>query len=161
VLFYFRFRQPFYSVSHNARLVLDLVALIWTAIDQSHYRWLTKSAAIVQLNDAALLVMKVLEQAFVPGGKPAAHEAVDRAKVKEAWDRHFFASLNRLRAAGIEVTSDAERGAARYFEVRAQWETYVHKLGRAGEFETYETDPSTAPRSKQDEITGQAAQAGL
>jgi hypothetical protein len=114
VLFYFRFRQPFYSVSHNARLVLDLVALIWTAIDQSHYRWLTKSAAIVQLNDAALLVMKVLEQAFVPGGKPAAHEAVDRAKVKEAWDRHFFASLNRLRAAGIEVTSDAERGAARY-----------------------------------------------
>jgi hypothetical protein len=63
VLFYFRFRQPFYSVSHNARLVLDLVTLIWTAIEQSRYRWLSKSAAVVQLNDAALLVMKILEKA--------------------------------------------------------------------------------------------------
>jgi hypothetical protein len=81
--------------------------------------------------------------------------------VKEAWNGHFFASLQRLRAAGIETTSDAEKGAARYYEIRAQWEPYVHNLGRSGAFEAYEIDPSTGPRSKQDEMAEQAAQAGL
>src|SRR5437764_2524697 len=86
VLFYFRFRQPFYSVSHSARLVLDAVTLIWTAIDQERYRWLSKSAAVSQLHDAALLTMKTLEEAFVPGGKPSPDQGVDRGQVKRARD---------------------------------------------------------------------------
>lgn len=151
VLFYFRFRQPFYSVSHSARLVLDAVTLIWTAIDQERYRWLAKSAAVSQLHDAALLTMKILEEAFVPGGKPSPAEGVARAQVKEAWDAHYLASLRRLRAARIETVSDFEAGAERYFEVRRAWEPYVHKLGRSGAFDAHETDPSTTPPSEEQE----------
>jgi hypothetical protein len=145
VLCYFRFRQPFYSVSHNTRLVLDLVTLIWTAIDQQRYRWLSKSAAVAQLNDAAMLLMKILEEAFVPGGKPAPHEGVDPAVVKDPWTKHYLASQKRLHAAGITIASDPEAGSERYFEIRRQWEPFVHKLGRSGAFDAHETDPSTMP----------------
>jgi hypothetical protein len=161
VLFYFRFRQPFYSVSHIARLVLDLVTLSWTAIDQQEYRWLAKSAAVSQLNDSALLIMKILEEAFVTGGPPAPHEGVEQARAKPAWDAHFHASLRRLRAAGIETVEDAKKGAQRYFEIRSQWEPFVHKLGSSGAFDPYETDPSTALPSRDDIRAKQETHSGF
>ena len=161
VLFYFRFRQPFYSVSHNARLVLDLVTLIWTAIDQPRYRWLTKSAAVWQLYDSAMLIMQILEEAFVPGGKPDPQDQFDYAKLKPAWDEHFHASLHRLRGAGIETVGDATAGAQRYFEIRSKWQPYVDKLSDSGSFDSYETDPSTAPPSVQDRLAEQNAHLGL
>lgn len=161
VLFYFRFRQPFYSVSHNARLVLDLVTLIWTAIDQPRYRWLTKSAAVSQLYDAAMLIMQILEEAFVPGGKPSPEAKFDCAELKPAWDEHFLASLQRLRSAGIETVKDTDAGAERYFQIRSRWQPYVEKLGDSGAFEAYETDPSTAPPSMRDRLAERNAHLGL
>ncbi len=161
VLFYFRFRQPFYSVSHNARLVLDLVTLIWTAIDQPRYRWLTKSAAVWQLYDAAMLIMQILEEAFVPGGKPGPLEEMNCAHLKPAWDEHFMASRQRLRGAGIEPVTDASAGAERYFTIRSKWQPYVDKLSDSGSFDSYETDPSTAPSSVQDRVAEQNAHLGL
>lgn len=162
VLFYFRFRQPFYSVSHNARLVLDLVTLIWTAIDQQQYRWLSKSAAVSQLHDAAMLIMQILEETFVPGGKPTPQdEDVDRARLKPQWDAHFAASLRRLDAAGIQTISNAEAAAERYFEIRRKWEPYVEKLGRSGAFDAYETDPSTTPPTAADREAKLTMHSGL
>jgi hypothetical protein len=145
VLFYFRFRQPFYSVSHNARVVLDLVTLIWTAIDQKRYRWLAKSAAVSQLHDSAVLIMQILEEAFVPGGKPAPDEGVEGSEVKDAWEAHYLTSLKRLHAAGIAIATDPDVGAQRYYDIRRRWEPYVTKLGRSGAFVAHETDPSTTP----------------
>lgn len=161
VLFYFRFRQPFYSVSHNARLVLDLVTLIWTAIDQPRYRWMTKSAAVWQLYDSAMLIMQILEEAFVPGGEPDPLDQSHFAKLKPAWNEHFLASRQRLRGAGIETVTDADMGAERYFEIRSKWQPYVDKLSDSDAFDSYETDPSTAPPSAQDRLAEQNAHLGL
>jgi hypothetical protein len=143
VLFYFRFREPYYSVAYNTRLVLDSVTLIWTAIDQQTYRWLAKSAAVVQVYDSAMLIMKILEKTFVPGGEPHAAEGIDEKKTRPNWDNHFLAVVGRLGAAGIETTGDLIAGTQRYFEIRSLWEPYVRKLSDSGAFDPSETDPST------------------
>src|SRR3954452_2030043 len=46
LLFYFRFRQPFYSVSRSAFLALDAVTLIRSALDDQRHGWLKESAAV-------------------------------------------------------------------------------------------------------------------
>jgi hypothetical protein len=144
VLFYFRFTHAYYSVSRTTHLALDTVALIRSALDPDRFHWLQESAAVCQLGDSSLLLVKILENAFLPGGAP--DDADDpTAEAVEHWREHFFRSLECIRSAGIPVVNDRDTGAQRYVELRRGWEPYVQKLGRAGGFKIGEVDPSTAP----------------
>src|SRR6185312_12772714 len=49
VLFFFRFREPYYSVSRFTLVTLDLGSLIKSALDDEEYAWLKESAAVHQL----------------------------------------------------------------------------------------------------------------
>jgi len=49
ILFYFRFREPYYSISRTALISLDTVTLIKSALDDDEYGWLKESAAVEQL----------------------------------------------------------------------------------------------------------------
>src|SRR5215208_853313 len=65
ILFYFRFREPFYSISRTALTSLDTVTLIKTALDDKEYGWLKESAAVDDLWRGALLELKILAQNFI------------------------------------------------------------------------------------------------
>ena len=68
MLFYFRFRQPFYSVSRSALVALDAVTLIRSALDDQRHGWLKESAAVEQLWRASLVLVTTLEETFPLGG---------------------------------------------------------------------------------------------
>ncbi|HEY0369027.1 MAG TPA: hypothetical protein VGC85_05480, partial [Chthoniobacterales bacterium] len=143
VLFYFRFTHPYYSVSRTTHLALDAVTLIRSALDEERFRWLQNSAAVCQLGDSSLLLVKILENAFLPGGAP--DDADDpEPHAMQHWREHFLRALDCIRSAGIPVVSDRDAGAQRYVELRRDWEPYVQKLGRAGGYQIGEVDPSTA-----------------
>jgi hypothetical protein len=44
VLFYFRFGEPYYSVSRSTLVTLDTVTLIKSALDDGRTAWLKESA---------------------------------------------------------------------------------------------------------------------
>lgn len=99
------------------------------------------TAAVSQLGDVSLLLVKILEDAFLPGGvreKPGAPVAEIRLK----WRQHYFASVQRLRDAGIETIEDSNAGAEMYVSLRSEWEPYIGKLTRAGAYRPDEIDPT-------------------
>src|SRR5581483_5629859 len=48
LLFYFRFPEPYYSVSRFSLVSLDAATLIQTALDDGEYSWLQRSDAVTQ-----------------------------------------------------------------------------------------------------------------
>jgi len=66
ILFFFRFKQSYYSVSRTVLVSLDTVALIKSALDDEEYRWLKDSAAIEQLGRAALVEIRTLVTNLIP-----------------------------------------------------------------------------------------------
>lgn len=46
ILFYFRFREPYYSVSRSAQLVLGTSTLIKTGLSEERYGWVKHGAAV-------------------------------------------------------------------------------------------------------------------
>src|SRR3954447_4287912 len=70
VLFYFRFSDPYHSVSRSTLVALDTVSLIKSALDDRTYRWLKEAGAIGQLWDASMLLVTTLENTYLPQGAP-------------------------------------------------------------------------------------------
>src|SRR3954466_804139 len=98
VLFYFRFPEPFYSVSRSWLVVLDAASLIQSALPKEA-DWLKQSGAVTQLWTAALLLLSTLNNVFL-------HEkASDEADYgdRQVWRVRFDNARRRLRQAGISV----------------------------------------------------------
>ena len=68
LLFYFRFEDPLYSVSRFSFVVLDLVTLIGTALDQRRFGSLARSAPVTSLQQCALLLLATLDRNFPTRG---------------------------------------------------------------------------------------------
>jgi hypothetical protein len=141
VLFYFRFRQPFYSVSRSALVALDAVTLIRSALDDQRHGWLKESAAVEQLWRASLVLVTTLEETFPLGGareqpRLSGEEAPDR------WRRRYRSGVQRLRRAGIEVTADEQAGADAYVSLRSHWDPLIARLAPAMAYHMDEIDPA-------------------
>jgi hypothetical protein len=65
VLFYFRFREPYYSVSRTTLLALDTVSLIKNALADDRAGWVKKSAAVQQLWSVSLMLVSTLNETFL------------------------------------------------------------------------------------------------
>jgi Ion channel len=139
VLFYFRFRDAFYSVSMASLLALDTATLLSTALNQKRYGWLKNAAAVITLREAAALLINTLEQTFLP--KRAAEQAPD-AEEMVRWRLRYFAALRRLQDAGIETRTDENAGALEYAEIRRRWNPYIRTLAPAMGFAIDEVDPA-------------------
>jgi hypothetical protein len=72
VLFYFRFKDPYYSVSRLTNVALDSVSIIRTALNKDEYGWLIESGAVAEIWEASLLILVTLENHFISGGAPKA-----------------------------------------------------------------------------------------
>ncbi len=149
VLFYFRFRQPHYSVSRFTLVALDAVTLIKAGLDDRKYEWLKESTAATQLWRACMLLLTTLAENFLPGG--AAGEKQPDEQTRERWHRRYQASLQRFKQAGIETVADEKAGFEIYVSLRSQWDDYISSLAPLLAYEMEEIDPAGSRPESADE----------
>ncbi|GBD50162.1 two pore domain potassium channel family protein [Methylopila sp. Yamaguchi] len=121
LLFYFRFEQPFYSVSRMSFVILDLTTLIDTALDRERYGSLINSAPVTSLRRAALQLLHTLHESF-PTTEPRAEElAAGTRRSTES----YLTAVDTLRRSGVASQLD---GREFYVAARRDWEPLAGRL---------------------------------
>ena len=128
VLFYFRFEQPYYSVSAQAHLILDTVSLIRSTLAGEETAWLKEAAAVEALWRVAQKLVVTLEAAFLPGD-PRVTKAINPDE-RQRWCAHWRRAASRLAAEGILLAQE-ETAAQAYLDQRAQWSPHIARLAPA------------------------------
>jgi hypothetical protein len=142
LLFYFRFVEPFYSVSRTATVLLDTVSLLKSGLSDEDYRWLKQSATVSQCWRAAMLLVAMLDEVFV-SGQPAPPRSTADAVARERWRTRYTAALERLRQAGIKTIADPASGFETYVSLRERWDEQIVRLRTAMMYEADEIDEPT------------------
>jgi hypothetical protein len=145
VLFYFRFRDAFYSMPRITFLLLDAVSLIRSSLADDRAAWLKESATVQQLWCASLMLVSTLDRCFL-------HANPERARATaepdyDLWRARYALARKRLIGAGISVLADEETGAALYVELRSKWDPLLSALAPTLA-NTSEADPVTFQLSK-------------
>ncbi len=138
MLFYFRFRQPYYSVSRTALTALDTITLIRSALDDEEYGWFKQSAPVDHLWRGTLMEMKTLAQTFLP---KVVIDVPPDEQTRRRWQRRYEAGVERLRRAGIKTTTS---GLEKYVSLRRQWDRYITLLAPQFAYDMDEIDPALA-----------------
>ncbi|MBP2305216.1 two pore domain potassium channel family protein [Azospirillum melinis] len=139
VLFYFRFSDPYHSVSRSTLVALDTVSLIESALDDQKYRWLKQAGAVVQLREVSMMLVTSLENSFLPHGAPD-REAQPDQRTRDLWRARYHAALQRLRQAGIQVAADGQAGAEAYISCRMKWDHHITNLAPSMAYSIEEID---------------------
>ena len=138
MLFYFRFREPYYSVSRTSLTALDTVSLIKSALDNEEYGWLKESAAVDDLWRGTMKELQTLAKSFLPD------EDIDvppDSQTRERWRRRYEVGVERIKAAGIKTT---EGGVEDYISLRSQWDRHITLLAPKFAYEMNEIDTALA-----------------
>ncbi|GEP12563.1 two pore domain potassium channel family protein [Methylobacterium gnaphalii] len=143
VLFYFRFRQPFYSVSAQAFIALDTVSLIRSGIVDHQAAWLKESAAVDAIWRVAMLLVVTLETTFLPGDLPAPAGA--NHTEREAWRARYAAAIERLSESDVEPTPGGP-GPETYLTLRARWQPHIARLAPAMAYHIEDFTPGKEQR---------------
>lgn len=149
VLLYFRFREPHYALSRLALVVLDLVTLIKTALDDEEFGWLKQSAGVTQLWRAAMQMLTQLALSFLPNGLPMSKDDPIDEATKDRWRQRYTIACKRLREANIKTLADETLGAEAYIALRARWQRYIsafasHMAHPMEVIDPVGTDPKTS-----------------
>jgi hypothetical protein len=142
LLFYFRFSEPYYSVSKTVMVLLDTVSLIKSGISDDEYRWLKESAAVAQSWRVTMLLVGTLEEVFLRGEPGQGQEAPD-AGARERWRTRYTAALERFQQAGIKPIADPVGGFETYASLRARWDRHITRLRASMLYEAGEIDAPT------------------
>jgi Ion channel len=138
ILFYFRFPEPFYSVSRSWLVALDAVSLIRSTLPDDA-DWLKQSGAVVQMWSSALLLLATLNDVFLSEEVTAeAHEGE-----RQLWRVRFDHARQRLQDADIAVSDDPAHSREVYIECRRRWDGLVHLVGNAMAYDPGEIDTAT------------------
>src|SRR5207249_11113444 len=78
ILFYFRFPEPYYSVSRAWLVALDAVSLIRSALPKQA-DWLKQSGAVTQLSAATLLLLSTLSNRSEEHTSESSHVSISYA----------------------------------------------------------------------------------
>lgn len=140
-LFYFRFRNPAYAVSHFTLVALDTVLLIESALDEECYGWLPKSAAVTQLQRSSLTLVTILTETFLPAITPKGSSASD-SQTLDRWRGRYHRGISRLQQAGIRTALDTRLGAERYVTLRSEWDPLMRWLAPSMAYSMEEIDPA-------------------
>jgi hypothetical protein len=122
LLFYFRFKEPFYSVSRFSFVLLDLTTLIETGLDRQRYGTLIKSAPVAALRRGAMLLLETLDRNF-PTADGAAESAEDSRERQS-----YVEAVRTLNRAGIDTNPE---GIDRYVALRSEWQPTVSRVASA------------------------------
>ncbi|WP_370539065.1 two pore domain potassium channel family protein [Aureimonas sp. AU22] len=140
ILFYFRFREPCYSVSRTAFLTLDTLSLIKSALADDTAGWVKRSATIQQLWSVSLMLVSTLDRTFLDQVSRQAGEPTD--DMRELWWARYLGALPRLRQACVPLTANEKKGAEFYVELRCQWDPLIAILAPAMAYSMHEIDPA-------------------
>jgi hypothetical protein len=146
VLFYFRFREPYYSISRTTLLALDASSLLVSCLEDGRYRWIKESAGLDQLGRGCTALLRTLEGTFVPEEASAERAAPDSDLVEE-WRRRYRRARQRLSAAGIALRPDEHAGEEQYLALRSEWDHDVRTLAPWMAYEMSEVDVATVQAS--------------
>jgi hypothetical protein len=138
MLFFFRFREPYYAVSRTALVSLDTVSLIKSALDDKEYGWLKESAAVMDLWRATMQELQIIAKDLIPD------EDVNiqpEQRTMERWRRRYEQAVERLNASQIKTSRD---GVEEYISLRKQWDRYITSLSPKFAYEMEEIDPALA-----------------
>jgi hypothetical protein len=138
MLFFFRFTEPFYSVSRTTLTSLDTVSLIKSALDNEEYGWLKESAAINDLWIASMKELQTLAQDFLPNEDM---NVPPDKKTQERWRKRYEEGVKRIKAAGIKTMDD---GVEDYISLRKQWDRHITLLAPKFAYEMDEIDTALA-----------------
>jgi hypothetical protein len=138
VLFFFRFREPFYSVSRTSLTSLDTVSLIKSALDNEEYGWLKESAAVDELWRGTMKELQTLATDFLPNEDL---DAPPDQQTRERWRGRYEQGLERIKAAGIKTIND---GVEDYISLRTQWDRYITLLAPKFAYDMKEIDTALA-----------------
>jgi hypothetical protein len=141
LLFYFRFSEPYYSVSQTTTVLFDSVSLIKSALSDDDYRWLKESATVAQCWRSAMLLVGMLEDVFLPG-RPAQLSPAD-ADARERWRTRYIAAVERLQQAGIKTIADPAAGFETYVSLRERWDGHIVRLRASMMYAAAEIDAPT------------------
>jgi hypothetical protein len=141
ILFFFRFRESYYSVSRFTLVALDTVTLVKSALEDKKYAWLKESAFLLQLWRASTLLVTSVEETYLPGGIPDRNQPPDEP-TRACWRRRYQAALSRLRQAGIPTIADEQAGLETYIRLRCRWDAYITQLAPAMVHPLAEIDPA-------------------
>lgn len=136
LLFYFRFEEPHYAVPRFCLVLLDLTALIGTALDQHRYAPVIRSASTTALRQCARLLLETLNRNF----------SADRTQEADSGDRwrhrqRYVAATDTLSRCGLLLNLD---GVEAYVAERQQWAPMVDRAARALGNNIDEIDQETA-----------------
>jgi hypothetical protein len=134
ILFYFRFPEPYYSISRSCLVLLDAVALIRSALP-TEADWLKQSGAVTQLSSTTRLLLHTLDSLL----KRAATDS-DGSDLPLA--TRFENALQRLRDAGVSVASDSHKALDLYGQHRVEWDRVIHRIGCSMAYQLSELDPA-------------------
>jgi hypothetical protein len=142
LLFYFRFPEPYYSVSQTSTVLFDTVSLLKSALRDEDYSWLKESATVAQCWRAAMLLVRMLEEIFLPG-EPAPLQSRADAGTRERWRTRYLAAVDRMQQAGIKTITDPAAGFETYLSLRERWDGHIVRLRAAMMYEPDEIDAAT------------------
>jgi hypothetical protein len=135
ILFYFRFPEPYYSVSRSLLVALDACCLIQSALPKEA-DWLKQSGAVTQISAAAMLLLSTLSQVFLEEKASAEPDDVDN----RFWHNRVENARRRLLEAKIGVTDDLRRSSEIYTKERRRWDHLIRLLGGSMGYLPSETD---------------------
>lgn len=138
MLFFFRFREPYYSVSRTSLTSLDTVSLIKSALDNKEFGWLKESAAVEDLWRGTMKELRTLTKEFLPDEDP---DAPPDQHTRELWRRRYEQAVKRINAAGIKTTKD---GVEDYISLRKQWDRHIYMLAPKFAYDLDEVDTAMA-----------------
>ena len=127
LLFYFRFAEPYYSVSQTATVLFDSVSLLKSGLSDEDYNWIKESATVAQCWRAAMLLVRMLEDVFLHGQASQPQSPAD-AGARELWRRRYEAALERMQQAGIKTIADPATGFRTYVSLRERWDGHIARL---------------------------------
>lgn len=140
VLFYFRFSEPFYSVSLITLTALDTVALLRSALDANRFGNLQRSAALTQIDHASRLLLTTLEEEFL--GEDTPKPAPPSADEDAHWRSRYLSAEHLLLSAGVQTCQPTHNGLEHYIRLRSQWNAYIEALAPAMLYDLSEIDPA-------------------
>jgi hypothetical protein len=141
VLFYFRFKEPYYAVSRMTLIVLDSVSLIKSGLDDQQFAWLKESSAVAQLWRGSMHTLTLLAMSFLPDGMPE-NAPPPEPQTIELWRRRYLAALDRFRQAGIQTIADESLGFENYLALRTRWDRFITTFAQHMAHDIRNIDPA-------------------
>lgn len=146
ILFYFRFKEPYYSVSRITLLALDSMSLIKSALSDDDASWLKRSAAVQQLSTVSMMLVSTLDNVFVrptPELSEMSEAEIGRLRTR------YSAALLQLEESGIPLAVDEVAGMLLYLELRRVWYPLIEVLAPTMAYTIEEIDPAMSTTAQQ------------